>query len=145
MPPLVRHEVDDRVGREHVELGGVHVVRAGHGAGEVDHRALQAQAEAQVRHAALPRVPGGEDLALDPAVAEATGHEDRRGADKRLVDGLGGERLRVNPAHLHVHSVRPARVLERFGDREVRVRELDVLPDEGDLQLGLVALDQLLG
>ena len=48
--PLVGHEVDHRVLREHVELGRVDVLRPDDLAREVDHRALQPEAQPEVRH-----------------------------------------------------------------------------------------------
>ena len=42
---------------------------------ELDHRALQAQAQAQERDLLLARPADGAHLALDPAVAEAAGHQ----------------------------------------------------------------------
>ena len=75
---LVGHEVDDRVRREHVELGRVDVVRLQDLARELDDRALQAEAQAEVRDPVVAREVRREDLALDAPMAEAAGHEDRR-------------------------------------------------------------------
>ena len=75
---LVRHEVDDRVLGEHVELGRVRVRRADDLAGELDDRALQPEAQAEIRDAVVAGVVGGEDLALDAAMAEAAGRRGRR-------------------------------------------------------------------
>ena len=73
---LVGHEVDHRVVGEHVELGRVGVAGADDLAGELDDRALQPEAQAEVRDAMVTGVVGGEDLALDAAVAEAARDED---------------------------------------------------------------------
>ena len=51
-----------------------------------------------------------------------------------LVQVLVGQRLRVDPADLGVDLVRPGRVAERLGDRQVGVGQLDVLADERDLE-----------
>ena len=45
-------------------------------AGGVDHRHLHAEADAEIGHVAVARKPGGADLALGAALAEAAGHED---------------------------------------------------------------------
>ena len=74
---------------------------------ELDHRALQAEAEAEVRHAVLARPVGGEDLALDAAMAEAAGHEHARRAGEPVADVLGGQLLAVDPAHLRVDAAAP--------------------------------------
>ena len=113
-------------------------------AGELDDRALQAQAEAQVRDPVLAGVARGEDLALDPAVAEAARDEDagraRRAARRRSPSvSVSESTQRTFTSTL----VRPAGVLERLGDRQVGVGQLDVLADEGDLELRLGALDPL--
>ena len=98
MPPLssmlalLGHEVDDRVRGEHVELGGVGAAGAEDIAGELDHHALQAEAQAQVRDLVLAGVVGGLDLALDAALAEAAGDEDAGHAVESLVQVLLGQR-----------------------------------------------------
>ena len=94
-------------------------------------------------HPVVARPVGGEDLALDAAVAEPAGHEDARRAGEPLVDVLRRERLAVDPADLRVHAVRPGGVLERLGDGQVGVGQLDVLADERDLERGLGRLDPL--
>ena len=53
------------------------------------------------------------------------------------------QRLRVDPADLGVDAVGPGGVAERLGDGQVRVRQLDVLADEGDLEARLRGLDPL--
>ena len=45
---------------------------------ELDDRALEPEAQAEVRDPVLAGVVGGEDLALDAAMAEAARDEDRR-------------------------------------------------------------------
>ena len=52
-----------------------------------------------------------------------------------------GERLGVDPAHLDVVALGPARMIERRGHRHVRVGQRDVLADQSDLELGLGRLD----
>src|SRR4051794_38177856 len=70
---LLGQQVDDRPLGLGVELGRVGAVHAGDVAGELAHRDLHAEADAQVRDALLARDLGGEDLALDAAPAEAAG------------------------------------------------------------------------
>ena len=60
---------------EDVELAAVGIVGAKRHPAELDHRALQAQAQAEERDLLLAGPANGADLALDPAVAEAAGHE----------------------------------------------------------------------
>src|SRR5205809_4806879 len=68
---LLGHEVDDRRRGERRELGGVRVRRLQLLPREVDHSALHAQAQAQVRDAVAARVSRRLHLALDAAVAES--------------------------------------------------------------------------
>ena len=84
---LIGHEVDDRVRGEHVELGRVDVLRADDLARELDDRALQPEAQAEVRHLVVAGEVGGEDLALDAPMAEAAGHDDARRALERARAG----------------------------------------------------------
>src|ERR1035437_348129 len=115
--PLVGHEVDDRVLREHVEFGRVRVFSLEDVAGELAYGALQAQTQPQERQPALARVPGGEYLALDAAMAETTGNHDAAQTGEPLAQVLLGQSLGVYPANLDVYLMRPAGMLERFDDR----------------------------
>ena len=92
-------------GRLRVELGGVGAVHAGHVAGELGHRDLHAEADAQVGHVVLARVARGLDLALDAAHAEAAGHEDAVAGGELALDLAVGEPLAVDPAHLDLAAV----------------------------------------
>ena len=87
-------------------------------AGELDDRALQAEAQAEVRDAVLARVAGGQDLALDAAMAEAARDEDAGDTVQPIVQVVVGQRLRVDPADLDVDVVRPAGVAQRLGDAD---------------------------
>ncbi len=79
-------------------------------------------------------VVGGEDLALDATVAEAAGDQDAGRTLEAFVEVLLGQRLGVDPPDASVDLVRPGGVLEGLGDRQVRIRQLDVLADQGDLE-----------
>jgi hypothetical protein len=105
----------------------------GHVTGELAHRHLHAQADAQVRDPPLARDLDRADLALDPAPAEPARHEDpvRAGQQPdRLV--LGRDVLRVDPVDVDAPAVEEAAVAQRFGDGQVGVLELDVLADDRD-------------
>ena len=104
-------------------------------AGELDDRALEPEAQAEVRDPVVARVVGGEDLALDAAMAEAARAPGCPAAPlEPLVEVLVRQRLGVDPADLGVDLVRPGGVAERLGDRQVGVGQLDVLADERDLE-----------
>src|SRR3954462_7945014 len=96
-------------------------------AGELAHRDLHAQADAQVRDLLLARDLDGADLALDPATAEPAGDEDAVDAGEALVGGvLVLERLRVDPVDLDPAAVQVPGVAQRLADREIGVLELHV-------------------
>ena len=74
---LLLHRGDHRLGAVGVELGGGGLLQPGHGAGVLDHHALQPQAQPQGRDAVGAGVGQRAELALDAADAEAAGHADR--------------------------------------------------------------------
>ena len=102
---LVGHEVDHGVGGEHVELGGVGVLRPEHVPRKLDDAALEPEAQAQVRDLVLAGVVRGQDLALDAAMPEPARDEDPGRALEPLVEVVVGELLRVDPADLRVDLV----------------------------------------
>ena len=123
---------------EDVELAAVGVRVVERHAGELDHRALQAQAQAQVRDLLLARPADGAHLALHAAVAEAAGHQHAGHALELVGDLLRLHALQLlgaDPAHLDVDAVVQRRVLQRLGDADVGIGQLGVLADDGDLQL----------
>ena len=129
---LLGQQVDDRVGGVRVELARVRALHPDDVAGEVRDRHLHAEADAQVRDPLLAGDPGGLDLALDPALAEAAGDQDAVGLLDPVADLLVVERLRVDPVDLDAAAVHEAGVAQRLDDRQVGVLELDVLADERD-------------
>ena len=107
----------------------------------LDHHALQAEAEAERRHAVLAGESQGAELALDAAHAEAARNADAVEAREVPLRALG--RLALiggDPLDVDLRVVREAARTERLGDREVGVGQVDVLADEPDrhLVLGVV-------
>src|SRR5678816_4508501 len=78
-----------------IELGAVGAGEAGLVARVLDRRDLHAEADAEVGNLLLARELRGEDLALDAALAEAAGHEDRIEA-RQVGDVRGGDVLGVD-------------------------------------------------
>src|SRR6516162_11436100 len=70
-------ERNHRMGRGAIELGAVGIAEAECVAAELDDRHLHAEADPEVWDAVLARVAHRLDLALDAALAESAGHEDR--------------------------------------------------------------------
>ena len=103
--------------------------------------------EAQARgtgRRVVARAVGGQDLALDAAMAEAAGDQDAGRAVERARARFSGVSVSESTQRtLRVDAVRPGRVAERLGDGQVGVRQLDVLADERDLEDRLGRLDAL--
>jgi hypothetical protein len=73
---LFREQIDHGMRRGGVELAGVGSLQPADVAGELDHRALQAEADPEEGHAALAGEPDRLDLPLDPPDAEPPGDQD---------------------------------------------------------------------
>src|SRR5207247_3826414 len=98
----------------------------------LDHGALHAEADPEVRHAVLPRPPDRADLALHAPIAEAARHQQ---AVDRAEVGRGAVALHllgVDPPKINAGIVGDAAVHKRFGQALVGVLQLDVLPYDGD-------------
>ncbi len=120
------------MGRVGVELARVGAGETALVAGELDHRALHAEAQPEERDAVLAGEAGRGDLALDAAEAEPAGDHD---AVEVAEAPFGEEALGVvggDPVDLDLRLARVAAVLERLGHREVGVGEVDVLADQAD-------------
>ncbi len=130
---LLFHEVDHLVGRVGFHLGGVGVLEAYDVAGELDHHALHAQADAQAGDVVLASVFDGGELALDAALAEARGDQEA----VHVFQLLGGVRvvqfLGVEEVEVELVVVIDGRLEERLVDRLVGVLQLDVFADEADV------------
>ena len=116
-----------------VHLGRVRAVEPDDVPGELRHRHVHAEADAEVRDAALARDAAGEDLPLPAARAEAAGHEDAVHRLEQLGSLVVRHVLGVDPANANRAAAVQPGVLERLVHGEVRVLELHVLADERDL------------
>src|SRR5258708_4114788 len=114
------------------ELGGVGALEAAHVPRVLDHRARDAEADAEVGHALLARVADGLDLPLDAAVPEAPGHQDAVEPGHVTGEPLALDTLGVHPHHLDRGLVGDAPVGERLVEALVGVLHLDVLADHPD-------------
>src|SRR5262249_11892825 len=116
-PRLIGHQVDDLLRRLGVELARIGLAPAHDMARELDGRDLHAEAEPEVGNAALARVLGGQDLALDAALAEAAGdHHPVHVAQELLGAAPRLDRLALDPAEIHAGAVRGPGVDERLDD-----------------------------
>ena len=131
---LLGQQVDHRVRRGRVELRGVRAHQAAHVPGELDHRALQAQAEPQERDPAA-RGRTGWPRSCPPR----RGRRTRRGPGSRPPPP--GPRRR-SPAISSSEAIQVSSTLapwwnppclQRLDHREVGVLEVHVLADDGDV------------
>ena len=146
-PSLVDHtlllgqQVDDRVRRGRVELGGVRALEPADVPGELDHCALQPEAQPEVRDPLLPRELDGRDLPLNPPDAEPAGHQDAVRLGQHVLDVRVDQLVRGDPGQVHLGSVVEPAVLQRFDHREVGVLQRHVLADDRDVHRRHGAVD----
>src|SRR4051794_10878420 len=132
---LLGQEVDHGMRRLRIHLRRVRAFEPEHVARVLRHDHVHAETEPEVGNAALAGDLAGEQLALPPARPEAARDDHTVHRLEQSRGFLEGHVLRVDPADAHTTAVMCAGVLERLVDREVRVLELDVLPDQRDLDL----------
>ena len=109
---LVFHQADHGVIGGLVELGAVGVLQAEHAAGELDHRALHAQADAEVGHLARPREADRLDLALDSAHAEATRNQDAVNSSQECLGSPAADLLGLDRHNQHASAMSDPGVIE---------------------------------
>ena len=101
---------------------------------ELGHCDVHAEADAEVGNAALRATRRqARILPSQPRGAEAAGHEHAVDLFELTLGLLQDIPLGVRPADVDVAAVVDARVLQRFVHGQVRVVQLHVLADEGDL------------
>src|SRR5581483_6183319 len=140
---LLGEQVDHRERRLRIHLGRVRALEPDDVTRELRDGDVHPEADAEVRDAVLARDAAGEDLPLPAARAEAARDEhavDLFELPARLLDRHA---LGIDPADTYVAAVVDAGVLERLVDRQVRVVELHVLADQGDLDHTLALPDAL--
>src|SRR5262245_43212323 len=130
--PLLGQQIDHVVARRGIELRGVRAGQPGDVTGELDDRALHAEADPEVRNALLPRIANGLDLPFDPAIAETAGHQDAIQSLQMPLESLPLDPLCVHPGDLDRRLVRDAAMGQRLVEALVRVLHLDVLADHAD-------------
>src|SRR5439155_26988312 len=101
----------------------------------LDHRALHPEAGPGGRDAPRPRVADRLDLALEPPVAEAAGHQDAVDVGEVGLGPLALDVLGVHPSDVYARLAGDPAVGERLDQALVRVLQIDVLADDGDPRL----------
>ena len=98
---------------------------------------MHSQADAEVGYLVFAREPGGEDLALDAARAEAAGDEDARQTGQATLDGVGGEGLGIDAVDLELDVIVDGGVAQGFVDALIGVLKIDVFADDADAELAV--------
>ena len=107
-------------------------------AGVFDDHGLQAQAQAEGRQLGFTGELQSADLAVDAADAEAAGDHDAVDVVESGGRTFGGfATIGRNPLDVDLGPVGKAAGLDGLGDRQVGVRQIDVLADDGDVDLVL--------
>ncbi len=138
----LRDQGHDRVRRVLVELGAVGAVEAADVAREFDGRELHAEADAEVRHGVLARKADRAHLAFGAALAEAARYQDR----VHLLQPGGAvllHLLRVDVVDVDLGVGVDPGVPQRLVQRLVGILQVDVLADEGDVDLVLGMLERV--
>ena len=115
-----------------VELGRMGAGQPDHVAGEFDHRALHAQADAEEGNLPLAGKADRLDLALDAALAESARHQQAVEAGQQPFGPFAFDQFAVNPLDADLGLMGDAGVVEGFVDRLVGVAVLGVFADHGD-------------
>ena len=100
--------------------------------GELGHRALHAQADAEEGNASFAGEADGVDLALDAAFAETAGHQNAVHAGEQPFGPFALDRLAVDALDADLRPIVHAGMVERFVDRLVGVAMFGILAHHGD-------------
>ena len=103
-------------------------------AGELHHRHLHPQADAEIGNLILAGPTDGGDHPLDSPVPKTAGHDDPSAPSQQfrgiaVVDVLG-----VHPTDIHLHPVFDPTVGQRLHHGDIGVVEGHIFPHQGDLQ-----------
>jgi hypothetical protein len=101
-------------------------------ASELDDRTLQTEAQPEERHTVLPGEADCIDLAVHAAHTEPAGHDDCIDPVKRCCP-VTFDIVGRDPSEIDVNAVLKSTMTHRLNNREVGVRQIDILPDDGDL------------
>ena len=139
----LRDQRHNRVRRLLVELGAHCALEPGQVACSLDHGHLHTEADAEVRNAVFARQAHGLDLALDTAVAEATGDDDAVHV-AQAIEPLVLEVRGLDEMDVHARPGMYSTMQQGFDQRNIRILEIHVLADHRDIDFGrrvLLGLD----
>src|SRR5690349_8332753 len=111
------------------------IVQPNYMPGELDHRALHAEADAEEGDLPLAGEADRLDLPLDSPLAEPARHQNAIVAREQPLRPFALDLLALDAADPHLGVVRDARMVERFVDALVGVLVLGVFADDRDADL----------
>jgi hypothetical protein len=99
----------------------------------------------RVGHTVFARIADGGDLAFDAAATEATRHQDGVHRVEQRTAAVTGtlDRFGVDVVDVDARTRLDAGVDQRFGQRLVRLGQVDILADEGHIDLALGILERV--
>ncbi len=125
------HERDHRILALRLELAGVGLRQLAHVAGELDHRHLEPQTDAEERQVVLARPAHRLHHPLDAALSEAARHEQCVVVAQQPPGSLLVRKpIAGDPLQIDAHVIGGTAVDQRLVDRLVSVGELGVLADD---------------
>ncbi len=133
---------DDRMRGVLAEFGAVRIRQSSDVAGELDHRHLHAQADAQIGNPLLAGVAYRGDLAFDAALAETARYQDGVHASQ-TGQAVPLDLLGVDIVNVDLGVGVDAGVQQGFVQRLVGIGQIHVLADHGDVHRGGRVLDRL--
>src|ERR1019366_4559720 len=123
---------DDSVRRAGIELGGIGGFQAAHIARVFDHQGLHAEADPEVGHLVLSRVPDRSQHAIDAPLAEAAGHQDAVVILQLPLPVLARHAFGLDPVDVDLQLVGQSAVQQRFLEALIGVFVFHVLAHQGD-------------
>ena len=139
---LLFHRGDHRILAIRLELGGIRILKTEDVTGVLDDHGLQTEAQAKCRQARLTSELQRADLAFDATDAETARNDDAIDIVERRFRAFPGfAQISRDPFDVDLGIIGEAARLDRLGDGQVGVRQVDVLADDRDVHLMLGVVD----
>ncbi len=115
-----------------IELCRMSILKADDIPGELNHRALHSQADAEERNALLASVTNRLQLAINASFAKATGNENSIVALQQSFSAFRFDVFALNASDANLCVVVNSGVIQRFIDRLVRIFVLGIFAHDSD-------------
>ena len=131
---LFLQQADHRIGRVFIELSAVRLFKPADVSREFDRRDLHAKTKAEIGNVVLASEFGRADFAFDAALAKTTGDQ-HTGDVFEMAVHAPLQRFRVDQFQFDAAILARPGMGERFVDALIRILQIDVFADDGDLDL----------